>query len=156
MSVVRRYADASAEDLRSFLSSNLGTFISTISSEVGWSPALAAPSIYRAGIHPAAVEPFSVEVEAVSFAPEDLHNNYWRTECNVHLVFRALDSDIVLTQQRMRSYASAVVRCLMSDPSLGNLDVDAEIVGVTFDGATADGSLLGVVSHSVTVKRQET
>lgn len=150
-----RFARAAVEDLRAYLSANLGGWLTTISSEEGISPALAAPSVYRGAVSPFGEEVLALEIECNGIHPESLHNNYWWSDCLVHLVFRAPDSAIVTTQQTMRSYLSAILRCLMADNSLGNTVVDAQIQSAQLDGASHDGKLQGVVTVLVTVKKDE-
>ena len=148
----RRYASKAVEELRSWLSSNYGTYLTTINTEEGTT--LSAPTIYRGAIHPFAVEPIALEVECESFRPEDVVNDYWFHDCQVHFVLRGADADVVAAQQNLRRYVSALIRALEANPTLGSTVVDAEI-GETSFGGVGDEQLLFVATTQVTVKTHE-
>lgn len=150
----REYADGAVEDLAAYLETNLPACVVTQATQTGYT--LPAPSVYRRAVHPSAVEQCAIEVECLSWVQEDLHNEYWFFDCEVHVVLRGSDADIITTQKRLRAYVSAIIRCIEDDPSLGSLVVDAEIEGGDFAGASQEGQLQGVGTVRVTVKRHQT
>lgn len=148
-----RYASAAVENLRSWLSTNYPTYLTTINTEEGTS--LAAPDVYRGAIHPFAHEKVALEVECNSFFPEDQVNDVWMSDCLVHVVIRGKDADVVQLQKDLRIYASALVRGLDANPTLGDKVVDAQIGTTDFSAVGEEGQLMGVLSTQVTIMGHE-
>lgn len=148
-----RYAQAATRDLKAVLDAGLANMIATIAAEEG--STLPAPDVIRIGIHPAPVEAYAVELMPSRWADEDIHNNFWAVDVEVHQTLRASDADVLAAQLKLISLGGALVRTIQADISASNTEVDCLVGETTLSAAGADGQLVLTSTTTVTVRHQE-
>lgn len=152
--MARTYASKAGEDLRSYLETNLGTYVDAV--ETAESVTLATPGTYLAGVHPFDERFPRVEVEWQGGGPTDggegFRTDRWEFDFTVHLITAFADADVITGQEDQRRYATALIDCIEADVTLGGNVIAAEITDIASSGeASEHGNLVGVLSMSTTV-----